>query len=328
MDTEDTASLVNTISSFLAPQHVTSLRDLEHVWKTQDKCARSSQLPIDVIVLCGSAILHTAETVFRTLQQYQNSNARHSHRLILVICGGHGHSTQFLYDAIAAHPKYRVLLDEISGSAESRVLELIAVRYFGLPTANDDTASIDQSAQKPGEIFVIVEDQSTNCGANAAKTKEALDEHGITSPRTIVVCQEPTMCRRTIASFQQVYSGAGNRVPKFYGWPTFVPTVVDIRTSNTESTPGGQSDSSVLTQLAFDCSLAGVPISAEGLWTMPRFLDLILGEIPRMRNDEHGYGPNGKGFIAAVDIPDEVEAAWHVVFKFFKGTRASETSGK
>ena len=32
-----------------------------------------------------------------------------------------------------------------------------------------------------------------------------------------------------------------------------------------------------------------------------------MGEVPRLRDDEHGYGPLGRGFIAHVDVPDEVE---------------------
>jgi hypothetical protein len=43
---------------------------------------------------------------------------------------------------------------------------------------------------------------------------------------------------------------------------------------------------------------------------MERFVSLVMGEIPRLRNDENGYGPNGRGYIVAVDIPPAVEAAY------------------
>lgn len=33
---------------------------------------------------------------------------------------------------------------------------------------------------------------------------------------------------------------------------------------------------------------------------------LYLGEIPHLRDDENGYGPLGKNFIAHVEIPPEV----------------------
>jgi hypothetical protein len=47
-----------------------------------------------------------------------------------------------------------------------------------------------------------------------------------------------------------------------------------------------------------------------GVWGVDRFLSLLLGEIPRLRDAPGGYGPNGSGFIDRVDIPEEVETAW------------------
>ena len=35
-----------------------------------------------------------------------------------------------------------------------------------------------------------------------------------------------------------------------------------------------------------------------------------LGEIPRLTDDLNGYGPKGKGYIAHVDIPEKVRAAF------------------
>ena len=46
------------------------------------------------------------------------------------------------------------------------------------------------------------------------------------------------------------------------------------------------------------------------MWQPKRYIDLLMGEIPRLRDDADGYGPNGRGFIAHVDIPSEVEAAF------------------
>ena len=48
----------------------------------------------------------------------------------------------------------------------------------------------------------------------------------------------------------------------------------------------------------------------SGMWTIDRYTSLLISEIPRLRDDSNGYGPRGKGFIAHVDIPDEVEAAF------------------
>lgn len=46
----------------------------------------------------------------------------------------------------------------------------------------------------------------------------------------------------------------------------------------------------------------------QGVWDVERYLSLLLGEIPRLRDD--GYGPAGKNFIDHVDIPASAEAAW------------------
>lgn len=43
----------------------------------------------------------------------------------------------------------------------------------------------------------------------------------------------------------------------------------------------------------------------------------ILGEIPRLRDDESGYGPRGKGFITHVDIPNEIEQAFQALITHF-----------
>ena len=37
--------------------------------------------------------------------------------------------------------------------------------------------------------------------------------------------------------------------------------------------------------------------------------DLVLGELSRLTDDEHGYGPRGAGFIVHVDIPAGVAEA-------------------
>ena len=47
-----------------------------------------------------------------------------------------------------------------------------------------------------------------------------------------------------------------------------------------------------------------------GMWAPERYLSLLMGEIPRLTDDENGYGPRGAGYLAHVDVPDEVRDAW------------------
>lgn len=107
------------------------------------------------------------------------------------------------------------------------------------------------------------------------------------------------MALRTIASFRKAYAADADTAdcpvllqpPQFLCCPTFVPQL--------KRTGAG------------DGWVYDVPGAAgSGLWSIPRFLGLLMGEIPRLRDDERGYGPAGKGFIAHVDIPADVEDAW------------------
>ena len=53
----------------------------------------------------------------------------------------------------------------------------------------------------------------------------------------------------------------------------------------------------------------------HGMWDMERYVALLMGEIPRLTDNENGYGPKGKNFIAHVDIPKEVEFAFEELKK-------------
>lgn len=57
----------------------------------------------------------------------------------------------------------------------------------------------------------------------------------------------------------------------------------------------------------------------SGMWEMDRYISLLMGEIPRLTDDENGYGPKGKAFIAHVEIPEEVKKAFHELQKIYPG---------
>ncbi len=47
-----------------------------------------------------------------------------------------------------------------------------------------------------------------------------------------------------------------------------------------------------------------------GMWDIERYISLLLGEIPRLRDDAEGYGPKGKQYIAHMDIPQSIQRAF------------------
>ena len=228
-------------------------------------------------------------------RQSAHDSIPNNHHVVLVLCGGIGHSTQLMYEAVASHPRFKSLADHVSGQPEARILLAIAEQYYGLKLTSD--AAFGSTA-----VSILVEDQSTNCGANASKTRDVLESHGITSPQSIVVSQDPTMCRRTVASFEKVYSDQLDHCPHVYSWPTFVPAVRAIE---------HMAETNLADVLAYDFKQMGM--SQCELWGMPRFLDLTLGEIPRLRDDADGYGPKGKGFIVHVKIPVDVKTSWRLL---------------
>ena len=251
---------INLLAHFLAAQQVEDLRP--------------SQDSTDCIVLCGSAILQTAETLFAALSACPNLAGT------VVLCGGIGHSTQYLYDAVATNHKYTDLANRVQGLSESRVLWIIWKEKFGL---NEDVL-------RAAGCRILIEDQSTNCGANAIETVRMLRSCGLMAPERLLLIQDPTMSRRTLAGFEKACEEAGWSETTILGCPTFVPKV-RWNTMNLS--------------VEYNCGVA-----SDTLWSMNRFVSLLVGEIPRLRDDENGYGPRGKDFIAHVDIPQPVEEAW------------------
>jgi hypothetical protein len=251
----DTASDVNLMALFLSHEQIQDL---------------SSHSPVDCIVICASAVLYQAEKLFQVLE------SRPDLAKTVVLCGGIGHSTPLIYEAVAKSSKYQALAQEVVGLPEARVLEKILERFF------------DVSVIKSAGCKVLVEDKSTNCGANASQSRKVLEEAGILFPKTCIIIQDPTMALRTVASFEKIY-GDLETPPKFLSCPFFIPSMHAV--------------DSQLRYLVKE-------MPGEELWETRRFFDLIMGEIPRLRDDEAGYGPKGKGFITHVHIPKEVEAGW------------------
>ena len=153
----------------------------------------------------------------------------------VVVTGGVGHSTEHL----------RAALGDASTRTEAAILGDLLVRR-GVPAG-----------------AVLLEEAATNCGENARLTLDLLEPGA-----RILLVQDPTMQRRTHASFEHL--GAAVR-----SWAPLVPTAA----------------------------------ARAGVWSEERFTSLVLGEVRRLRDDEHGYGPRGAGFLGHVDVPDDVLAA-------------------
>ncbi|HFZ8993390.1 TPA: YdcF family protein [Citrobacter freundii] len=228
-------------------------------WLAQDDFSGETPYRVDCVVLAGNAVIPVIDAACQIAEKQQ---------IPLLISGGIGHSTSFLYTAIAEHSRYNTI--RTGGRGEAQIIADIARQFWQIPTGN-----------------VWTEEQSTNCGENARFSCELISQlpPGINSA---IIVQDPTMQRRTLATFRRVTRDNPD-APRWLSYPGFLPTLQ-------------QNDDGVhFTQ------------AQEGLWSVDRYLSLIMGEIPRLRDDENGYGPRGRDFIVHVAIPASVEAAYQTL---------------
>jgi len=224
-------------------------------WLAQSESVNGN---IDLVVLAGNAVIPSIDAACELAIATSSP---------LLVSGGIGHSTTYLYAAIARHPRYNTV--HTTGRSEAEILAQIARQFWEIPTER-----------------VLLECKSTNCGENARFTRQMIEVTGL--PATdIAVVQDPTMQRRTMATFAHAWQT--REAPRWVSYPGFVPQLYNS-----------------------DRGLALVD-NAKGLWPVERFLSLISGEIPRLRDDAGGYGPCGKGFISHVTIPADIEQAWQTL---------------
>jgi hypothetical protein len=260
------------ISRFLALQQIYSAKELDsylqslrHIGEDESDSENQST---DVIVLCASAILAIPEAVFEWAVQRQSECEETQRNTVLVLCGGIGPCTPFVYDAIRASKKHCTIFDTINGQPEGEVLRVMAERFYKL--------KINETGSQNHGFWILVSDRSNNCGADASDAKVVLEENGISSPRSIVIVQDPAMSSRTITSFERVYE---NDTVQISCWPRLKQPRHDQQ----------------------EKVLPGKNVRRE-LWSMDRFLDRIIGE--------------QGGVIRAkspIGIPNEVENAWSAI---------------
>lgn len=127
----------------------------------------------------------------------------------------------------------------------------------------------------------FLEEKSTNCGNNITFMLELIRREGIAC-NSILLSQDATMQRRMDAVMRK-----------------YAPecTILNYATYSVRAVEREGS-------LAFE----SLPM---GMWSMERYITLLMGEIPRLKDE--GYGPLGKDFLAHVEIPEEVLSAFEAL---------------
>jgi len=205
----------------------------------------------------------------------------------VVLCGSAVlRSLDVTAELLRVHRRARLVVT--GGRGHSRAAMYVAVRRW-VPTDDGRSeaavlASLLVAAHGVDPARITLEEESTHCGENADLTAPLLPDG------QVVIVQDPTMQRRTHESFRRALTG---RAVRLASRAPFVPLV---------RPDGGYDD------------------TGDRAWDLDRFVDLVVGELRRLTDDESGYGPRGTGFIGHVDLPPAVADAGRVLARAFPGT--------
>lgn len=181
-----------------------------------------------------------------------------------------------------------------AGHTTDTLRQVVHLEYPDITTTDLSEAEIFQKYIKHvyGCKADYLETKSTNCGNNITYLLDLLKDNNI-SFKSIILSQDASMQRRMAAGLKK-YVKEGVTI---INYATYCAKVLN------------QDE-----DLAFEDNI-------HGMWSINRYVNLLMGEIPRLSDDANGYGPNGKNYIAHVDIPENVKIA----FEELKMVFGSET---
>lgn len=206
-----------------------------------------------LVILAGNCLPILAD---KAAELYQKGQVK---KIFLV--GGIGHATGKLHRNFE---KQGFFLDPMLSESE------MCFRY------------LKEKYRLPDEAFLL-ETLSTNSGENARNALAILRREG-ELPRQILLMNDPTLQRRTKATFEKVWQTEN---VKFINYVPFVPQVVAIGEEIQFTQP-----------------------ELNDQWSKEYFYALVLGEMVRLKDDENGYGPNGKDYMNHVEMPEVIWAAY------------------
>ena len=139
----------------------------------------------------------------------------------------------------------------------------------------------------------FLERESTNCGNNITFLLSLLQRENIPH-KSVLMIQDSTMQRRMDAS-----------------WRRYVSEQIIVNYAAYRVKVIVEND-----ELKFE----KIPL---GMWDLERYIQLLMGDIARLQDNAEGYGPQGKNFIAHVDIPESVLMAFLYLKNYFKVREAN-----
>lgn len=186
----------------------------------------------------------------------------------------------------------KILFSGGVGHSTSILRENARLKY-SLPNIEDKSEAfiLAEIVKQYGNVSVediLIEEESSNSGENASFSLKLLEQKNI-SYSNVILIQDPLLQLRSFATLQHYLLGRKMNILSFSPFVPYLNEDFHFNNSN----------------------------EICGIWTLERYIELIIGEIPRLRDDKQGYGPCGRGYITHIDIPKAIEECYNLILKSF-----------
>jgi uncharacterized SAM-binding protein YcdF (DUF218 family) len=210
---------------------------------------------------------------------------------VLILFGGCIiHGWDIAANAVKAGLAKHFLVSGGIGHTTSELWNTISEKFPDINTENRPEADIitDYLKLKYNLENILIENKSTNCGNNVTFALETLKKNSI-SAKNIIIIQDSTMQQRMDATFKKFITDTNVNIINY------APYIARVK--------------------AGKYGLEFEPPHITGMWNMEKYINLLMGEIPRLSDNKNGYGPKGKNLIASVNIPGNVLDAFDYLYK-------------
>lgn len=165
---------------------------------------------------------------------------------------------------------------------KKKVAKILDVKADQLPESEAEIyACLAKDKYQIESSFIFMDKTSTNTSENIKNAIQIFKDHTI-KPQNVILIQDPILQKRSYVTALDLF----NHSQKIINYAPIIPRL------NPDGTL--QNDTPYL-------------------WEGKRLYELALGEVYRLRDDENGYGPNGKGFLRHVDVPEEVNRSFEII---------------
>ncbi|MFI3326173.1 MAG: YdcF family protein [Clostridia bacterium] len=194
-----------------------------------------------------------------------------------ILCGG-----DILAKAINENIAKKYIIVGGAGHTTNNLREQMANLFKDLDTTNMQESELFRHYIKTLYSVDVdyIETKSTNCGNNITFLTNLIEKENLQCDN-IILSQDASMQKRMWAVLKKYKPNLN---------------IINYCTYSVEFV----NENKIVT---FD----NLP---KGMWSVEHYSTLLMGEIPRLKDDENGYGPKGAGYISHVEIPNKVLQAF------------------